>query len=90
MKVVWRKRALNDLARIHECLSTIEGAEPDRTILKIRAGANILAERGDVGRPGRLLGTRELSLRMPPYVIMYRTNQDSFEVLAVYHPAQNR
>lgn len=90
MKVVWRKRALNDLGRIHEWLSTIEGAEPDRTILRIKAGADLLAERGDIGRPGALPATRELSLRTPPYIVVFRTTPTAYEILAIYHTAQNR
>jgi plasmid stabilization system protein ParE len=90
MRVIWRKRALNDLAKFHEWLSTIDGAEPDRTILRIRAAADTLERLGDIGRPGREPGTRELSLRMPPYVIVYRTEADTVDILAAYHTAQNR
>jgi plasmid stabilization system protein ParE len=90
MEVVWRTRALADLARFHEWLSTIEGAEPDRTILHIRSAADMLARLGDIGRSGREPGTRELSLRTPPYVLVYRQDAEVIEILAVYHTAQNR
>jgi toxin ParE1/3/4 len=89
VRVVWRKKALNDLARFHQWLSTLERGDPDATILKIKAAADMLADH-DVGRPGGKAGTRELSLRHPPYVIAYRADADTIEILAVYHTAQNR
>src|SRR5262249_44206861 len=39
------------------------------------------------GRPGRITGTRELIF--PPYVIVYRINLQTVEILRIYHGAQD-
>jgi plasmid stabilization system protein ParE len=85
-----RVEALADLDRINGWLSTIENANPDRTILRIRAAANTLGRLGDIGRPSRLKGVRELSVRNAPYVIAYKFDSDAIDILAVYHHAQER
>lgn len=45
---------------------------------------------GDIGRPSIEPGVRELSVRNAPYVIVYRLNGDTIDVLAIYHTAQQR
>lgn len=46
---------------------------------------------GDIGRPSRVEGLRELSVRNAPYVVVYRIiDDDAADVLAVYHKAQDR
>lgn len=86
----WRAEALADLDRIHAWLSTLEAADADRAILRIRAAVNTLCRLGDIGRPSRIGGLREMSVRGAPYVIAYRVEQDVIDVLAVYHHAQDR
>jgi plasmid stabilization system protein ParE len=47
-----------------------------------------LAELPNLGRPGRLTGTRELVVPGTPYVIAYRLRGDRLEVIAVFHGRQ--
>ena len=89
-RLVWRARALSDLERIHAWLSDIESADPDRTILHLRTAADSLERLGDIGRPSRVEGLRELSVRTSPYVIIYRMDEEMIDIMAVYHSAQRR
>lgn len=89
-RVVWREKALADLATIHEWLRSYDDADPDRALMRIRAAADSLARLGDIGRPSRVEGVRELSVRNAPYVIAYRLSAAEVDILAVYHTAQNR
>lgn len=89
MRLRWRKRALDDLERIHAWLSTLDGADPDRAILRIQQTANRLTAH-DIGRPGLRDGTREVSVSGGPYVIVFRIADHDIDVLAVYHTAQRR
>jgi toxin ParE1/3/4 len=41
-----------------------------------------------MGRPGRVIGTRELIVPGTPYVVAYRVRESTMEVLAVMHSAQ--
>jgi addiction module RelE/StbE family toxin len=40
-----------------------------------------------LGRPGEVKGTRELVI--PPYVVVYRSTQESVEILHIWHGAQD-
>ena len=42
----------------------------------------------ELGRPGRLVGTRELVIPDTPYVIPYRVRRDRLELIAVFHSRQ--
>jgi plasmid stabilization system protein ParE len=59
-------------------------------ILRIQAAAESLARLGDIGRPSRVEGVREFSVRTAPYVIAYRMDENWVDLLAVYHTAQHR
>jgi len=89
-RVVWRTRALADLKQHRAWLATIENAKPARVIARIRNAANSLARLGDIGRPSRVEGLRELSVRGAPYLIVYRIEGEAIDILAVYHTAQDR
>lgn len=45
---------------------------------------------GDIGRRGGKPGTRELTVRNAPYVIVYVVDDDVADILAVYHTAEDR
>jgi plasmid stabilization system protein ParE len=40
-----------------------------------------------LGRPGEVQGTRELV--SPPYVIVYRSSEETLEILYIWHGAQD-
>jgi plasmid stabilization system protein ParE len=79
-----------DLRAIHAWLSELENAQPDRAIQRIHAAANMLVRLGDIGRPSRAEGQRELSVPGAPYVIAYRVEEDVYDIIAVYHTSQQR
>jgi plasmid stabilization system protein ParE len=89
-RLIWRTEALRDLDNLHAWLSTLDNAQPDRTIMQIRASADSLARLGDIGRPSRVQGLRELSVRNAPYVLAYRFSPEEIDILAVYHTAKPR
>jgi toxin ParE1/3/4 len=88
--VQWRAEALADLQQFYDWLKTVEGANAPRVVRRIRVAANSMRRLGDIGRPGGKPGTRELSVRNAPYVIVYRVDGDIADILAVYHTAQDR
>ena len=46
-----------------------------------------LATFPDIGRPGEVAGTRELV--SAPFVIVYRSTEEIFEILHIWHGAQD-
>jgi toxin ParE1/3/4 len=48
----------------------------------------LLPEHPEIGRPGRISGTRELVVRGTPFIVPYRTVGREIQVLRVYHGAR--
>lgn len=88
MTVVWSPRAVRHLVQLREY---IEQDNPDaaaRTARRISAGIELLVSQPGIGRPGRVPGTRELTVPGTPYVIPYRVHQERLEIIAVFHGRQ--
>ena len=90
MTVVWRDKAIADLERIDAWLSGIEGANSTTVRRRIDATAEALQRLGDIGRPSKISGLREISVRNAQYVIVYHTQNELTEIVAVFHTAEDR
>ncbi|MGD0521184.1 MAG: type II toxin-antitoxin system RelE/ParE family toxin [Terracidiphilus sp.] len=69
----------------------IEGDNPRAAITvdeRIRTRLEDLAQFPEMGRPGRIEGTRELVVSGTPYIAAYRIVGDTVRVLRVLHGAQ--
>ena len=84
----WARRAL---ARLDEIASYIAQDNPVRAstfVREVRDKLDILREH-QLGKPGRVYGTRELVLHKH-YVAVYRVHANEVHVLTVPHTAQQR
>jgi toxin ParE1/3/4 len=90
MKVRWTQPALDRLKAHREWLETLENANPRKIIAAIRNSAKSIERLGDIGRPSSVTGHRELSVRLVPYVIIYRIQDGICVIATVYHTAQER
>jgi toxin ParE1/3/4 len=69
----------------------IEADSPQAAIAvddRIREQVEILARFPESGRPGRVVGTRELVIIRTPYIVAYRIAGDTVRVLRVLHGAR--
>lgn len=57
-------------------------------IAVIRRDVNALINQPDIGRTGRLPGTRELVISLYPYIVAYREQRDEMHILAVVHTSR--
>jgi toxin ParE1/3/4 len=89
-KIVWRDAALDDLERIAAWLEALEHGHPETVRSRIGSAIDLLERLGDIGRPGQREGTRELSVRLAPYVVVYLASNSEIEIVAIYHTAQDR
>jgi toxin ParE1/3/4 len=55
---------------------------------EIERQINMLLAHPEMGRPGRVTGTRELVISGTPFVVIYRLQEQSIEVLRLLHSAQ--
>jgi toxin ParE1/3/4 len=86
--VVWSPRAIGHLADLR---AYIAGENPDaaaRTATTLLTAVDRLAVLPNLGRPGRVSGTRELVVPGTRYVIPYRVRGERLEIIAVFHGRQ--
>ena len=57
-------------------------------VLHLRDSALVLGEQPNLGRPGRIVGTRELVASKFPYLLPYRVRNETVEILRVFHTSR--
>jgi len=86
--VVWSPRAIGHLAALRDHFARENPGAATRTATTLLAAADRLAELPNLGRPGRVSGTRELVVPGTRYVIPYRVRGERLEIIAVFHGRQ--
>jgi toxin ParE1/3/4 len=86
--IVWSPRAIQHLAHLREYIARDNPKAANRIAGALVEAVERLAELPDIGRPGRVAGTRELVVPGTAYVIPYRVRTDRLEVIAAFHARQ--
>jgi toxin ParE1/3/4 len=86
--VLWSPRAIEHLAHLRAYIARDNPRAANRIASALLEVVDRLAEMPNLGRPGRVTGTRELVVPGTPYVIPYRLRGDRLEVIAVLHARQ--
>lgn len=86
--VRWLRRALRDLDDAYSYVASDSTKAAGRLIEQIRTGTELLSRHSELGRPGRVSGTRELAIAGTPFIVVYRTKGTQATVLAVMHGAR--
>lgn len=87
-QVIWIRQATRQLIDVHAYIAQDNPAAADRLLLLIYQAADRLRAFPEIGRPGRITGTRELVIPGTAYVIAYRLRASSIRILALLHGAQ--
>ena len=91
MRIHWLRLAARNLREQAESITRDNGpAAGKRHVTMVYEAVDRLARRPGLGRPGRILGTRELVISATRLVIPYRVREDRVEILRVFHGAQRR
>lgn len=85
----WTKRAYRSLAAIAAYIARDNPVRAVTFVQEIRAKTELLVAQPGLGRPGRVMGTRELVVHKN-YIVSYWVRNGAVEVLQVHHAAQNR
>jgi toxin ParE1/3/4 len=88
MEIIWRASALNDLQAVREFIAEDNPQAAARVLAAIRNAVDQLARHPDLGRAGRVEGTRELIISDTPYIVAYRTTENEVRILAIVHTAR--
>jgi toxin ParE1/3/4 len=86
---VWSFQSLDDLAAIRAYIEQDDPAAVRRVVLHaIESIEALLSGNPEMGRPGRVPGTRELVIPRTPFVVPYRVRSGSMQILRVFHGAR--
>lgn len=88
MKIVWTEPARQDLRGIFEYIAE-ENPKAARSFLsEIKERVCVLVDEPQLGRVGRVEGTRELVLTGTHYILPYRVKSQQIQILAVFHTSR--
>lgn len=87
-RVVWLKEALDDLRGISQFIAKDNPPAARRVVTKIRDDVSLLRDHPDMGRHGRIDGTREMVIARFPYIVAYRHVAGDVQILAVVHTSR--
>ena len=87
MTVKWTTAALSSLGQIADHIGQDNPKRAKLFVQELRDKTTALAHFPGMGRPGRVIGTRELVVHKN-YIVAYRVRDDEVEVLRVHHAAK--
>ena len=87
MIIKWLDDAIDDLQALRQYIAQDKPSAANRLAKRILNTVNLLPEQSGMGRPGRVLGTRELLVSSTPYIVPYRVKNNAIEILRVLHVA---
>jgi len=85
MQVKWLRRALRNLEKEAAYIARDNPQAAAALVTEADESTRLLTRHPDMGRPGRLPGTRELVLPHFPYIIPYRVKEQRVEILRMFH-----
>ena len=89
MKIAWSPEAIVDLVSLRAYIAEDNPAAARRTVQHIvESIEQLLPDNPRIGRAGRVPGTRELVIPRTPYIVPYRLQRTTIQILRVYHAAR--
>jgi toxin ParE1/3/4 len=88
VKIVWSRRAIRHLVALRYYIAKDSPQNAADVAARILKSVDLLTSQPQMGRPGRVLGTRELVVPDTPYIIPYRVRGERLELIAVFHGRQ--
>lgn len=88
MRLVYAPRFFERLREIRDRIGQDNPPAARRTVRRVREAVRRLAGTPGLGRPGRVLGTRELVAGGTPHLVPYRVGAVAVEIITVLHGAQ--
>jgi addiction module RelE/StbE family toxin len=89
MKITWTRRATRHLRAAYDYWARESStAAADTMLERIFSAVELLQRHPELGRRGRVPGTRELVLAPTPFLLAYRIRRGNVEVVALLHGAR--
>ncbi|MDN2479934.1 type II toxin-antitoxin system RelE/ParE family toxin [Vibrio agarivorans] len=84
MKIKWLETALSNFEQAAEYLHEQNPQSARAFAKEVHESISLLKSNPAMGRPGRVMGTKELVLKKYPYLIPYRVKNNQIEILRVF------
>lgn len=88
----WRllPAAVRDLKELRAYVAFDNPAAANNVVARLKKAFILISERPNIGRPSSEGPTREWSVPGLPYLIPYRINGDTVEIIRVWHTSRRR
>ena len=89
MNILWSPEAIEDLNSLRAYIAQDNPPAARGVVLHIMHSIEqLLPNNPQMGRPGRVPGTRELVIPKTPFIVPYRLQRNVIQILRVYHGAR--
>jgi len=88
MRVEWLRQALRNLDDEAAYIATDDPAAARLVVQRVLEAVAQLTDQPGLGRPGRVPGTRELVVLRTRYLVPYRVQGESVQILRVFHTSR--
>lgn len=88
MIVRWLRRALQNLDTEAAYIAQDSPQSAADFVTHLLSSAEMLTQHPQMGRPGRVPGTREFVVTRFPYILPYRVRDQNVEILRVFHTSR--
>ena len=88
LEVLWLRKALRNLDEEAAYIARDNPPAAQQVVARIVHAVGLLASQPGLGRPGRVHGTRELSVPRTRYLSPYRVRGRRIEILRVFHTSR--
>lgn len=88
MRVRWLRTAIRNLDDEATYIAQENPRAAAEMFVYVKAKVDALGDFPVLGRPGRVLGTRELVIDRYPLIVPYRVVGDELQVLRVFHTSR--
>lgn len=89
LKLRWTHPALADLIEAQDHIAADNAGAARAVAQRVWDAADHLRSNPQIGRPGHVVGTREWVVARTPYLMVYRVQGDSIEILRLWHSRRN-
>jgi len=88
VKLRWTSPALEDLERAHAYIAEERPSAAAEMLFHFERAIATLRRYPQVGRAGRVQGTRELVVARTPFILCYRVKRGNTDIVAIIHSAR--
>ena len=88
VRVKWLRTATRNLDAAMEYIAREDPGVANEMYAYIRERVAVLGKHPEMGRPGRVFGTRELVIEKYPYIVPYRVRENEVQILRLFHTSQ--